>query len=142
IGPISVQTVAIGTNCSKPIAVTTLPYSHTSNTDMYGDNVDLAPGGALCRTTQDFLDGYDVVYKFTSQTDDIINIDLSGNLGGDVGVFLYESCSDIGTTCLNGAITANGEDFGIHDLFVDAGDEFYIVISTKGDSTSTEYTLD
>lgn len=141
-GPIQVQTIAIGTNCSKPIAITSLPYSHTSNTDMYGDNVDLAPGGALCGTTQDFLDGYDVVYKFTAQTDDIINIDLSGNLSGDVGVFLYESCSDIGVACLNGAITANGDDFGIHDLFVDAGDEFYIVISTKGDGTSTDYTLD
>ncbi len=141
-GPIQVQTVAIGTECSKPIDITSLPYTHTSNTDMYGDNVDKAPGGALCGTTQDFLDGYDVVYKFSTAVDDIIDIDLSGNLSGDIGIFLYASCSDIGTSCLGGAITANGQDFGIHDLYVNAGDEFYIVISTKGDSTSTPYTLD
>lgn len=135
------QTVAIGTDCANPFSITNLPFNHTSDTEIYGNSYSGKPGAA-CSTSGDFLDGYDVVYKYTSTNDDILQIELSGNLDGDVGVFVYEACTDIGDTCFAGAITADGDDFGIYDLYVDAGQTYYIVVSTKGVDTTTEYTLD
>lgn len=139
-GPYSIQTVAIGTDCDNPFEITGLPFNHTSDTEIY-DNIYSGKPGASCSTSGNFLDGYDVVYKYTSTNDDILQIELSGNLDGDVGVFVYEACADIGKTCFAGAITADGDDFGIYDLYVDAGQDYYIVVSSKGVDTTTEYTL-
>lgn len=139
-GPLTAQTVAIGTDCDNPFEITGLPFNHTSNTEIY-DNVYSGTPGASCTTAGGFLNGYDVVYKYTSPHDDIIQIDLGGALDGDVGVFVYESCSKIGTECFAGAITANGQAFGISDLHIDAGKTYYIVISTNGVDTYTPYTL-
>lgn len=139
-GPYSIQTVAIGTDCDNPFEIPSLPFNHTSDTEIY-DNIYSGKPGASCSTSGDFLDGYEVVYKYTSTNDDILQIELSGNLDGDVGVFVYEGCADIGSTCFAGAITADGKDFGIYDLYVDAGQTYYIVISSKGVDTTTKYTL-
>src|SRR5699024_5778288 len=140
-GPISVRTKAFGADCSTPYEITNLPFNHTSDTEIYDNNYSGAPGSA-CATVGDFLEGYEVVYKYTSAYDDILQIELSGNLQGSVGVFIYESCSAIGDECLAGAVTKDGIDFGIQDFFVEAGKTYYIVVSTLGENTTTKYTLD
>src|SRR5699024_6224777 len=141
-GPIAVQTVAVGTDCESPKEITGLPYHDNSDTEIYDNIYSNAPGGASCGTTKDYLEGYDVVYKYTPSKDDILDIKLSGNLSGDVGVFVYTSCNDIGSDCFAGAITSNGADFGIEDLFVDKDQDYYIVISSSGAESHTEYDLD
>lgn len=141
-GPIRVQTIAIGTDCANPYEISSLPFTHTSDTEIY-DNIYSGSPGSSCATAGNYLDGYDVVYKYTTgSTGDIIQIELSGNLDGAVGVFVYESCDDIGRECFAGAITDDGSDFGISDLYVDANTDYYIVVSTSGSTSSTEYTLD
>ena len=142
-GPLRAQTVAIGTDCDAPIEVTSLPYSDSSDTELY-DNIYQGTPGASCATSGDFLEGYDVVYHYqVSGGDDILQIDISGNLDGNVGAFVYTSCSDIGSECIAGAVTNSGDDFSIQDLYVDDGEDLYIVISTEGgDETTTEYNID
>lgn len=140
-GPISVRTKAFGADCSTPYEVSTLPFTHTSDTEIYDNTIYNGSPGSACATVGDFLEGYNVVYKYTSAYDDILQIDLSGDLQGSVGVFVYESCSAIGNECLDGAVTSNGVDFGIQDFFVEAGKTYYIVVSTLGVDTTTKYTL-
>lgn len=138
---IQVQTIALGTDCVNPLPVTSLPFTHTSDTEIYDNNYSGTPGTS-CSTAGSFLQGNDVVYHYNSAQDDIIQIELSGNLTGAVGVFVYEACSDIGNECFAGAITDNGNPFAISDLFIEANKDYYIVISTSGANTTTEYKLD
>lgn len=138
---VQVQTVALGTDCANPLPVASLPFNHSSDTEIYDNNYSGTPGSS-CSTGGAFLAGNDVVYHYTSPQDDILQIDLSGNLSGAVGVFVYESCADIGSTCFAGEITANGNPFGISDLYVEENKDYYIVISTSGANTTTEYKLD
>lgn len=139
-GPIRQQTLAIGADCENAFEITSLPYNHSSNTQIYGNNYNGMPG-SHCNTVGNFLDGYDVVYKYNSTKDDILQIDLTGNLHDSVGIFIYESCADIGTECFAGATTINGEDIGIEDLYIKAGESYYILISSLQPGSTTDYTL-
>src|SRR5690554_984591 len=139
--PVRAQTIALGTDCDSPLNITSLPYTHISDTEIYDNNYSGTPGNS-CSTGGAFLAGNDVVYHYNSPQDDILQIELSGNLSGAVGVFVYESCADIGSNCFAGEITANGNPFGISDLYVEENKDYYIVISTSGANTTTEYKLD
>src|SRR5690554_2126006 len=148
-GPTSVQTVAIGTDCANAIEINNdpttpvagdLPFTHTSNTSIYDSSYSGSPG-INCSAAGNYLDGNDVVYYYVPHDDDILQIELSGSLSGSVGVFVYASCADIGTACIAGATSSSGS-FGVNDLFVTGGQDYYIVISTTGAGSSTEYTLD
>src|SRR5690625_2863636 len=138
---VTVQTIALGTDCANPLPVSVLPFSHSSDTEIYDNNYSGTPGTS-CSTAGSFLEGNDVVYHYYSPHDDILQIELSGNLSGAVGVFVYEDCADIGNECFAGAITDSGNSFAISDLYVEASTDYYIVISTSGANTTTEYTLD
>lgn len=138
-GPFTFQTIAIGTDCNTPIEVTALPYTDSSDTHIYGNSYSGAPGTNCFGNN--FLQGADVVYEFTATADDYLKIALSNLVGEDnVGVFVYESCADIGTVCYAGSTTTTGSDFEF-DIFVATGQTYYIVISTAGADSSTDYTL-
>lgn len=139
-GPVNFQTIAIGTDCNTPKDITALPYTDTSDTNIYGNSYSGSPGtGCL---GNNFLEGNDVVYEFTATADDYLKIALSNLVGEDnVGAFVYESCADIGTTCFAGSTTTDGSNFEF-DVFVTTGNTYYIVIATAGTDTTTDYTLD
>src|SRR5690606_31034285 len=77
---------------------TPLPYSDTNDTANFGNPYEGTPGGdALCGTTENYLNGNDVVYHFTAQNTELVDIEMS-NLSDFYGaVFVFDSCGDIYT---------------------------------------------
>ena len=158
-GPINFQTTAIGSTCNPPIEINAdpnnptqadivPPYVHISQTDIYGADDELAgsAGGNCGGGSVDLLDGYEVVYHYISAIDDIISIDVTGLTANNVGVFVYDDCADIGTLCLDGAVTDSGSDLNVNSLQVGAGQDIYIVIASidpaqNGGPVNTDYTL-
>lgn len=152
-GPAIFQTTAIGTDCNAPIEVNAaptapvasdLPYTNISQTDKYGFEEYSSTPGANCGGSTNLMDGYEVVYHYTSLNDDILTIDVTGLTGTNVGVFVYDECSDIGSFCLAGATTTNGTNLNINSLSIPAGEDFYIVIAStdaSGLPANSNYTL-
>src|SRR5690625_5003091 len=120
--------------------ILTLPYTHTASTFDYDNNYSGAPG-TDCGTTDSYLDGYDVVYKYTADDDYILNIELSGLTDSHTAVFIYESCMDIGNTCY--AEGSVNENIGTHSFQVSVEDtkDYYIVVSSASPTDFMDYTL-
>src|SRR5690554_3021954 len=112
-----------------------LNYTDTDNTVNYGNNFSGTPG---CDYTLNYLDGNDIVYKYSPVTDDIINIELTNVTNNSTGVFVYQSCGDVGTNCLAGATSVGGV-YLIEDFYATGGQDYFIVISSE--TGSTNYTL-
>jgi hypothetical protein len=131
-----------GEVCENAIVVGSLPYNTTDNTVNYGDDYSGSVGATGCGTTNNYLNGDDVVYAYTATSDTSIKVALSSIGSTYSGVFVYTDCADIGTACVagfgNGTSTAN-YDF---DVDVTNGTTYYIVISTWATPQSTAYTLD
>ncbi|SHJ06359.1 Por secretion system C-terminal sorting domain-containing protein [Mesonia phycicola] len=157
--PKSFRTIAIGSYCEVAIEVNQtvgtpnnsidLPYTNTNQTDVFGsEDYSGAPGGN-CGTSLDILDGYEVVYHFTSSQDDILTVSVSNlSASATTGLFIYEDCNDIGGTngiCFDGGSSTNGQDFEVNSLFVTAGQDLYIVLATvdaSGAPINSSYTID
>lgn len=152
--PPTFSTLYIGTDCNAPIEVnadpqnpapTDLPYTHTSQTDLYGfEEYSGSPGLGCGGNTGNILDGYEVVYHYVSDEDDILTIDVTGLTGTNVGVFVYQECADIGSLCIAGDSTTTGADLNINSLFVDQGEDYYIVIASSSSTfnpQNTNYTI-
>lgn len=153
---VTFQTIAIGSICSAPIEINQdpmnpdvsidLPYNTDDKTATYADDVLPLEGspGIGCGGGGNLLDGYEVVYHYNSAVDDILTIDVTQLTGSNVGVYVYNSCADIGTGCIGGAVTANGSDLNINDVQIKAGEEVYIVIASlnnQGQPANTDYHL-
>lgn len=139
VGPFIFLTTPLGQVCSGPIPITTLPYTHTSNTSLYGDDYN-ASAGTGCGTAGNYLNGDDVVYSFTPTFTGIVDITMTPTANAS-GVFVYSSCANIGVSCLAGVSNTGGGVRNIPNFAVTAGTTYYIVISTNGTPQSTGYTL-
>jgi hypothetical protein len=138
--PATFSTLYIGTDCNGPIEVNAdplnpvpsdLPYDHTSQTDLYGsEEYSGSPGAGCGANAGNLLNGYEVVYHYTTPQNDILTIDLTNLTGTNIGVFVYESCADIGNICIAGASTDTGGNLNINSLFVTQGEDYYIVIAS------------
>ena len=121
--------------------VSALPYNDSDDTSNFGDNFSGAPGSG-CGSSENYLNGDETIYTYTATTTESIDITLSNLSGFYAGVFVYESCSDIGSGCVAGAVAGpSDDDFGISAFPVTAGQEYYIVVSSWL-SPSIGYTLD
>lgn len=132
----------VGSVCTNPIVVSSLPYTTTDNTNLYGDDYDFPSGGdSGCSATSNYyLNGDDVVYAYTPTVDQSINIRIPGAIGWS-GMLVYTNCADIGSgaiACASGSSTGNRE---INDLAVSAGTTYYIVLSTWPSPQSFAYML-
>ena len=137
---LSAQTVIAGATCEAAIEISALPYNTVDSTSNYGDNYSGAPGSD-CGSTFSYLNGDDVVYSYTAANDGTLLVSLTELSETYAGIFVYESCEDIGEACV-GADT-NG--FSSEDLElllnVVSGQEYIFVISTWASPQSTDYTL-
>jgi len=142
VGPFYFSTVALGESCTAPIVITTPSYSTTDNTGNYGDTVDGSPGGAAgCGTANQYLNGNDVFYSYTAATTGVISINVTNN-GAYSGVFVYNSCTNVGVSCAGGAVTGfTPAPLAIPTFAVTAGQTYIIVISTWATPQTTPYTL-
>lgn len=138
-GPFAFTTLNVGSACEAPIVVGSLPYTTTDNTSNYGSNYLGSPGAVNCSTTSPYLNGDDVVYSFTADFDGVVNLSMMPTATWS-GVFVYESCADIGVACAigqaNSAATERNFDFPVVN-----GNTYFIVISTFAAPQSTGYTL-
>ena len=144
VGPFNWCTLPLGRTCAEPIVATNpLPYSDTSNTTIYGNNiVNGSPGGAtLCGAGAGFLAGNDVVYSYTATAAGNIFISMNPNGATNTGVFVYASCANVGTTCLAGVGNATANLRVIPSLAVTAGQTIFIVISSTTATPTFPYTL-
>lgn len=134
-----VEVIAEVNDVADEIVSTPLPYVHTANTADYGNNYFGTPGSAC--TTEDYLDGNDVVYQFSPTVGGVYSIELSGLSSTNAGVFVFESCYDIGSNCYIGEVSdGTSNDFGIDEVILNDGQDYFIVVSTKT-SSSTAYTI-
>jgi gliding motility-associated-like protein len=141
VGPIAFSTSSPGLSCSSPIVISTLPYSTTDNTSNYSDNpaIEGTPGASGCGSTNTYLNGNDVVYSFTASFTGVVNVTMTPTATFS-GIFVYNSCSNIGVSCLAGVANA-GTTPRVFDLPVTSGTTYYIVISTWATPQTTAYTL-
>ncbi len=138
-GPYNFTTVVPGTNCSAPLVITTDTYSHTSNTNLYGDDIEGTVGATGCSTSANYLNGDEVVYSYTPTYTGTAGFSMTNN-GANSGMFIYNNCADIGVGCAAGGIGNATNPVNIN-LQVTAGQTYYVVISTSGTTQSTPYTL-
>ena len=121
--------------------VNLLPYNDTDNTSAYGNTFTGAPGSG-CGSTENYLNGNETIYTYTATSTEAVDITLSDLSGFYASVFVYESCSDIGSSCVAGAVAGpSDDDFGISAFTMTAGQEYYIVVSSWL-TPSIGYTLD
>ena len=132
----------LGEDCSTPILVTTLPYTTTDDTANYGDNptIEGSPGASGCGSTSSYLNGNDVVYKYTSTFNGNLKVTLSELSASWSGIFVYNSCSDIGVNCIAG-VANSGDANRAFELPVTIGEDYYFVISTWSAPQTVGYTL-
>lgn len=130
-----------GNLCENPIVVT-LPYTTSDDTTNYEDlNYEGSPGASGCGSTNNYLNGNDVVYAYTATSDASINVKLT-TTGTYVGLFAYTSCSAIGTGCVAGAVNGfAGGPINLLEFPVVTGTTYYFVISTWAAPQTAPYTL-
>ena len=129
----------IGGVCTDPIVVTSLPYNTTDDTANYQDDYDGSAGSNCGESASYYLNGDDVVYSYTPASDTSINVSMTP-VASYSGIFVYDSCDDIGTECVAG-IGVSNTDERVFDMNVYAGTTYYIVISTWASPQSTGYDL-
>lgn len=134
-GPINFNTTPAGSICSAPINITGLPYSHTSNTNIYGDEVDTIQGVALCGatpTTTNYLQGAEVFYSYTATFTGNITATMTPGTGVvSSSFFVYNGCGNFPTTCLAGVANTGSGPRNIVTMAVTAGQTYVFVISSS-----------
>ena len=129
-----------GDTCENPLIVDSLPYVTDDNTANYEDDYDGSPGAIGCTTTASYLGGDDVVYAYTATSDTSIKINMSTSATW-TGMFVYESCEDIGVECATGLRNTGSGGVIIEDFDVVAGQTYYIILSSFPSPQSYEYNL-
>ena len=134
----------VGTLCTNPIIIGSLPYTTTDDTANYADNYDpstATPISCGAGTSGNFyLGGNDVIYSFIPAQSGTIKIELPSSVAWS-GLFVYTNCSDIGGTpyaCNCGSSAGNRT---INNMSVTAGQTYYIVISSWPSPQTIPYTL-
>ena len=128
-----------GSDCYSAMNINSLPFSHSDTTANYGDDYNGSPGSS-CGITGAYLSGDDVVYAYTANENMVVNIEMIPG-GTYSGIFVYDSCQNIGVNCLAGVANSNASVRNINGLNLVAGTTYYFVISTRATPQSVDYTL-
>jgi hypothetical protein len=130
VGPYNFCTMAIGSTCINPIQVSYFPYQTSDDTANYSDTIDGAPGSSGCGTTGNYLNGNDVFYSFTATSSNSLTITSETNSTWS-GLFVYNSCSNVGVSCIAGNTSGNGTTNPDSITFTPTiGQTYYVVISS------------
>lgn len=133
----------IGNVCENPLIIASLPFNTNDNTSNYADDYSGGQGTNCGSNTQFYLDGDDVVYKYTATTTGFININLTPSASADIysGIFVYGNCADIGSNCLAGVANGTSNIRAISQFPITNGQSYYIVISSFPAPQSIAYNL-
>ncbi len=141
VGPFNFVTKPAGTDCTGPIVITGLPYSHTANTIDYGDDFDMPQGSGCAGGTINYMQGPEAFYSFTPSVSGNITISMTPT-GVSSSLFVYNGCANVGVSCLAGAADTTANPRNIATLSVTAGQTYIIVVSSSSSpATGIPYTL-
>jgi gliding motility-associated-like protein len=142
VGPFNFLTKPAGSICSVPINITSLPYSTSSNINLYGDEVDTIQGTSCVAGATNYLQGDEVFYTYTPTATGLISISMTPT-GNNSSLFVYNGCANFPSTCVAGVANTNGTIRVINNLAVTAGQTYVIVISSSSTTpvASIPYTL-
>lgn len=150
-GPFPVTTARLGLSCATPIVipntVTSTPYVLSSNLSLFHDFQNYTPmnsQGLSCQPvgqTMNWLEGDHAILSYTPTVSGLVNISqvatvnsASGCYNASSSVFVFDSCSGIGSTanCLAAVVTGSsaGNSVQIENLFLQGGQTYYFVISS------------
>lgn len=135
-----------GEICEVPLVINTLPYITTDNTINYFDDYSssdfppLAPGAIVTGgTTGSYIGGDDVVYAYTPVNTESIDISVT-NHDTWTGVYIFTGCP-FELTHAGFSTSSATTPLIISGFVAQAGQTYYIVISTFPSPQSTTYTL-
>lgn len=143
IGPKAFSTNRKGDLCNEPIVVNSLPFSKTDDTELAANYYSGSPG-TDCGTVEwgQYIEGNDVIYKYTPTQNETITIKASGLLNDNAAMFVYTSCENIGTSCFAADFNEySTENLSISFLDVTAGTTYYILFSTSVGTTPYFFTI-
>ena len=134
----------VGTTCSNAIQIQQLPYSHSGDIIIYGNNYG---GGNVPSPINNpysntpfipgFLEGPEVVYRFIPEVDGFVDLSFSSTqLFSSLWVFV--DCPF--TATIGWDYKSSGYDREILNLRVYAGETYYFVLSSS--KTSANYSFD
>lgn len=147
----------VGTLCSNPIVISSLPYTTTDNTANYADNYDVAApsstnGNTLCPPAatypyssqapyaEYYMSGNDVIYSYTPTVSGAIKIEIPSAVNW-TSMYVYSDCANIGTSALACSLTTSAGARTIDNFAVTAGQTYYILISSWSTPQTVAYTL-
>ena len=126
----------IGSTCSTPFVINSLPFNTSANTDSTLNTYD-----GVCGSS--YASGNDFIFEYTPANDVYVNITLSGtdNL---TGLFVTEGCPDVGTCVTNNEGIAGNPFVNLVNLT--SGTTYYIMVSSNSLSgfgtETTPFTID
>lgn len=134
----------VGTLCTDPIVISTLPYTTTDNTANYADNYDPQTGTSPACVSTTFGNFYhggnDVIYSWTAPSDGSIKIEIP-NAVAWTGMFVYTDCANIGVNYAACATSPTAKTLTIDNFAVISGQKYYIYISSWPSPQTVPYTL-
>lgn len=158
-GPFSITTTRLGLTCATPTVIPTnisvTPYVLSTNLNTFYDNQTYTPlnsEGMSCQpvgSTMNWLSGEHAFLSYTPAATGLVNVNLAVNNNPSSGcynmlssVFVFDSCTGIGTTanCLGATVTgepSNVFSSQIQNLYVQAGQTYYFVISSPFQHSDT-----
>jgi hypothetical protein len=135
--------------CQAPLVVSSLPFTTTDNTGNYGNDYNSTnlPVGPVLNPSPistgtlngSYLNGDDVVYAYTPETNQLIDIQIPTGHGTWLGLWVFTGCPFSQTVAFHLASTGTGR--AINNLPVFGGTTYYIVISTWPAPQTAAYTL-
>lgn len=141
VGPFNFTTSPSGSVCSAPIVVTGLPYSHTDNTNTYGDEVDTPQGAGCAGGATNYMQGAEVFYSYTANFTGNITVSMTPGATNS-SLFVYDGCANVGVSCLAGVADATSNPRNIATIPVVSGQTYVFVISSSSTPvTGIPYTL-
>ncbi|TGD58728.1 fibronectin type III domain-containing protein [Flavobacterium humi] len=130
VGPYTFLTTPAGSICSSPIVIGGLPFSQSSNTNLYGDEVDTPQGAGCAGGATNYMAGAEVFYSYTPTFTGNITISMTPT-GVSSSLYVYNGCANVGVSCLGGVADNTGNPRVIQPLAVTAGQTYIIVISSS-----------
>ncbi len=140
VGPFLFSTKPLGSICSSPIVINSLPFSESSNTNLYGDEVDIPQGPGCAGAGVNYLEGFEVFYSFTPTFSGNVNITMTPT-NTSSSIFVYNGCNNVGVSCLAGVANTTTAPRVIPNFAITAGQTYVIVIATSTVTQSTPYSL-
>ncbi len=147
-GPYTFETLKYGLSCDFPIEIpdiSSTPYILQDNlANWVNPDITYTTQGSNCvsgASTTNYLRGDKIFLTYTPTQSGLVTLTQTTFTGGDStnncynarsSLFVYDSCADVGVSCIAGVVTLNGfQPKTISNLLVQADQTYVIVVSSE-----------